>query len=70
MMFVSLKNNKATAIDSNGELIICMHQLLSRIWSDENMPDVSNLSVLCKIHKKENPTICAYYHGTSLLNIA
>ncbi|XP_049306066.1 LINE-1 retrotransposable element ORF2 protein isoform X2 [Bactrocera dorsalis] len=47
-----------------------MHQLLCKIWSDESMPNDWNLSVLCPIHKKGDPTICANYRGISLLNIA
>ncbi|XP_049306103.1 LINE-1 retrotransposable element ORF2 protein isoform X2 [Bactrocera dorsalis] len=47
-----------------------MHQLLSKIWSDESMSNDWNLSVLCPNHKKGDPTICANYRGISLLNIA
>ncbi|XP_054085666.1 LINE-1 retrotransposable element ORF2 protein isoform X1 [Zeugodacus cucurbitae] len=74
-----LKNNKAAGADrlpaelfkyGGEELIRCMHQLLCRIWSEESMPDDWNLSVLCPIHKKGDPTICANYRGISLLNIA
>ncbi|XP_054082672.1 uncharacterized protein LOC105219245 isoform X1 [Zeugodacus cucurbitae] len=74
-----LKNNKAAGADGlpaglfkygGEELIRCLHQLLCRIWSEESMPDDWNLSVLCPIHKKGDPTICANYRGISLLNIA
>ncbi|XP_049304006.1 uncharacterized protein LOC125776321 [Bactrocera dorsalis] len=74
-----LKNNKAAGADGlpaelfkhgGEELIRSMHQLLCRIWSDESMPNDWNLSVLCPIHKKGDPTICANYRGISLLNIA
>ncbi|XP_049315624.1 uncharacterized protein LOC125779109 [Bactrocera dorsalis] len=74
-----LKNNKAAGADGlpaelfkhgGEELIRSMHQLLCKIWSDESMPNDWNLSVLCPIHKKGDPTICANYRGISLLNIA
>ncbi|XP_054089770.1 LINE-1 retrotransposable element ORF2 protein isoform X1 [Zeugodacus cucurbitae] len=74
-----LKNNKAAGADrlpaelfkyGGEELIRCMHQLLCRIWSEESMSGDWNLSVLCPIHKKGDPTICANYRGISLLNIA
>ncbi|XP_054081972.1 uncharacterized protein LOC128919982 [Zeugodacus cucurbitae] len=63
-----LKNNKAAGADKlpaelfkygGEELIRCMHQLLCKIWSEESMPDDWNLSVLCPIHKKGDPTNCA-----------
>ncbi|XP_054084799.1 uncharacterized protein LOC128921370 [Zeugodacus cucurbitae] len=66
------KNNKAAGADrlpaelfkyGGEELIRCMHQLLCRIWSEESMPDDWNLSVLCPIHKKGDPTICANQCG-------
>ena len=74
-----LKNNKAAGADGlpaelfkhgGEELVRCMHQLLCKIWSDESMPADWNLSVLCPIHKKGDPAICANYRGISLLNIA
>ncbi|XP_049318579.1 LINE-1 retrotransposable element ORF2 protein isoform X1 [Bactrocera dorsalis] len=73
-----LKNNKAAGTDglpasysnSGEELIRSMQQLLCKMWSDESMPTDWNLSMLCPIHKKGDPTICANYRGISLLNIA
>ncbi|XP_049316314.1 potassium voltage-gated channel protein Shal isoform X2 [Bactrocera dorsalis] len=74
-----LKNNKVAGADGlpaelfkhgGEELIRSMHQLLCKIWSDESMPNDWNLSVLCPIHKKGDPTICANYRGIILLNIA
>ena len=59
-----LKNNKAAGADclpaelfkaGGNELIRCMHQLISKIWLVESMPDEWNLSVLCPILKKITP---------------
>ena len=74
-----LKNNKAAGADGlpaelfktgGEELTKRMHELLCRIWSEECMPSDWNLSVLCPIHKKGDPTVRANYRGISLLNIA
>ena len=74
-----LKNNKAAGADGLAaelfktggvELIRCMHQLISKIWLAESMPNDWNLSVLCPILKKGDPTICANYRGISLISIA
>ena len=74
-----LKKNKEAGADGlpaelckagGDELIGCMHQLISKIWLAESMPDDWNLSVLCPILKKGDPTICANYRGISLISIA
>lgn len=74
-----LKNNKAPGDDGisaelfktgGQELIKRVHMLLNKIWSDESMPSDWNLSILCSIHKKGDPTICTNYRGISLLNIS
>ena len=74
-----LKNNKAAGADGipaelyktgGQELTRCMHTLLCKIWSEERMPSDWNLSILCPIHKKGDPTIRANYRGISLLNLS
>ena len=79
ILITRLKKNKIAGADGlptelfkyGGEVRIrSMHQLHCKIWSDESMPNDWNLSVLCPIHKKGDPTICANYRGISLLNIA
>ncbi|XP_050745358.1 uncharacterized protein LOC127011601 [Drosophila biarmipes] len=74
-----LKNNKATGADGLPaelfkagveELIRCMHQLLCRIWLEESMSNDWNLSVLCPVLKKGDPTICVNYRGISLITIS
>ena len=47
-----------------------MHQLIFKIWLKESMPSDWNLSALCSVLKKGDPTICANYRGISLLPIA
>ncbi|KAI8121895.1 Craniofacial development protein 2 [Lucilia cuprina] len=74
MAISRLKNNKSAGGDGlpagGEELVRCIHQLLCRIWCEENMPDEWNLSVLCPIHKKGDPTVCTNYRGISLLSNA
>ena len=74
-----LKNNKAAGADGipaelfktgGNELLKTMHELICKIWSEECMPSDWNLSILCPIHKKGDPTICTNYRGISLLNIS
>ncbi|XP_060665548.1 uncharacterized protein LOC132797786 [Drosophila nasuta] len=74
-----LKNNKAAGADGlpaelfkagGEELIRCMHQLFCRIWLEESMPNDWNLSVLCPVLKKGDPTICTNYRGISLIAIS
>jgi len=74
-----LKNNKAAGADglpaelfkaAGDDLVGSIHQLICKIWSKECMPDEWNLSIVCPVHKKGDPLICANYRGISLLNIA
>ena len=74
-----LKNSKAAGADglpaelfkTGGDVLIgSMHQLICKIWLAESMPDDWNLSVLCPVLKKGDPTICTNYRGISLLTIA
>ena len=74
-----LKNNKAAGADGlpaelfkfgGEELITSMHQLLRTVWLNECMPDDWNLSVLCPVLKKGDPSVCSNYRGISLLPIS
>ena len=74
-----LKSNKAAGADglsaelykaAGHELVESMHQLISKIWSEESMPDKWNHSIICPIHKKGDPLNCANYRGISLQNTA
>ena len=66
-----LKNNKAAEPDGllaelfkaeGDELVRSMHQLMYRIWLEESMPSDWNLSALCAVLKKGDPT---YYRFIS-----
>ena len=74
-----LKNNKAPGADGipaelfktgGQELIKRMHRLLSKIWSEESMPSDWNLSILCPIHKKVDPTCLNLVSPQSLFGCA
>ncbi|XP_062141893.1 uncharacterized protein LOC133849871 [Drosophila sulfurigaster albostrigata] len=47
-----------------------MHQLFCKIWLEESMPNDWNLSVLCPVLKKGDPTICTNYRGINLIAIS
>ena len=47
-----------------------MRNCVCKLWLEESMPNDWNLSILCPVLKKGDPTICANYRGISLLPIA
>ncbi|PNF23327.1 hypothetical protein B7P43_G15831, partial [Cryptotermes secundus] len=74
-----LKNNKALGMDlvtaelvkfAGPEYAKHLHQLISKIWITEIIPEEWNLSTVCPIHKKGDVMICSNYRGISLLCIA
>lgn len=74
-----LKNNKAPGVDGipaellkhgGPELTKRMHEIISLIWSKEELPDGWNYAVICPLHKKGDPLVCGNYRGISLLNVA
>jgi len=63
-----LKDNKAPGIDliqaelikkASPDFVEHMHQLIIRIWTTENIPEVWSWSIICPIHKKGDVTICS-----------
>ncbi|XP_070137322.1 uncharacterized protein [Drosophila bipectinata] len=74
-----LKNNKSAGADglaaelfkAAGDILVgCMHQLISKIWLMESMPEDWNLSIICPILKKGDATGRTNYRGISLLPVA
>jgi len=47
-----------------------MHQLITKFWTTETIPEDWNWSIICPIHKKGDMTICSNYRGISLLCVA
>ncbi|XP_060665569.1 uncharacterized protein LOC132797813 [Drosophila nasuta] len=74
-----LKNNKSAGADglpaelfkTAGDMLVgSMHQLISKIWLTESMPEDWNLSMICPILKKGDATVRTNYRGISLLPVA
>src|SRR5262249_16014323 len=74
-----LKNFKAPCTDNlPGELLkhggnaLCMemHELIKRIWNDEQLPVEWWTSIICPLYKKGDKLECANYRGIALLNVA
>ncbi|XP_051864351.1 uncharacterized protein LOC127566365 [Drosophila albomicans] len=74
-----LKNNKSAGADglpaelfkAAGDMLVgSMHQLISKIWLTESMPEDWNLSMICPILKKGDATVRTNYRGISLLPVA
>lgn len=75
----SLKKNKAPGDDSiaaelfkvGGErLVIAVHELITRSWSEETLPNEWKTGVICPIFKKGCKLECQNYRGISLLPYA
>jgi Reverse transcriptase (RNA-dependent DNA polymerase) len=76
---LKLRNFKAPGTDNlpgelfrNGGNALCMemHELIKRIWNDEELPEEWKTSILCPIYKKGDKLECGNYRGIALLNIA
>ncbi|XP_060665791.1 uncharacterized protein LOC132798086 [Drosophila nasuta] len=74
-----LKNKKSAGADglpaelfkAAGDMLVgSMHQLISKIWLTESMPEDWNLSMICPILKKGDATVRTNYRGISLLPVA
>ncbi|XP_020806218.1 uncharacterized protein LOC110182509 [Drosophila serrata] len=74
-----LKNNNSAGADglpaelfkAAGDMLVgSMHQLISKIWLTESMPDDWNHSMICPILKKGDATLRTNYRGISLLPVA
>ena len=76
-----LKNFKAPGTDNiPGELFehggnaLCMememHELVTRIWNDEELPEEWRTGIIFPLYKKGDKLECGNYRGIALLNIA
>lgn len=73
-----LKSNKAPGLSNlsaellragGSALALNLWQLLTRIWTDNNIPTDWSKAIVCPIFKKGDPTEVANYRGISLLEI-
>ncbi|XP_071653719.1 uncharacterized protein [Temnothorax longispinosus] len=71
-----LKNNRAPGADNipaellkygGDSLATAAHQLIGKIWDNEQIPEEWQLSIICPIHKKGDKLLCKNYRGISLL---
>lgn len=73
------KNGKAPGIDGinmelikhgGEEIITQIHQLITKIWREEEIPKDWEIGQVIMIYKKGDPTECKNYRGITLLNTA
>lgn len=51
------------------ELCKSLHNLVLKIWKEENMPEQWSRAVICSIFKKGNKTLCENYRGIPLFEV-
>lgn len=47
-----------------------IHEIIELIWEKEKLPEYSNISLICPIHKKNDRQVCRNYRGIALINTA
>jgi len=52
------------------ETISRIHEIIELIWENERLPTDWNISLICPIHKMNDPQDCRNYRGIALINIA
>jgi len=74
-----LKNHKSPGEDGiqakilkriDEEAISRIHEVIELIWENERLPEIWNTSLICPIHKKNDPQDCKNYRGITLINVA
>lgn len=71
-----LKNNKAPGPDNvpaellkygGSGLVDVLHEMVSKLWKEEDLPDEWMEGAMCPLHKKGDKLICNNYRGITLL---
>ncbi|KAL4103847.1 hypothetical protein QTP88_019182 [Uroleucon formosanum] len=74
-----LKNHKSPGEDGiqaeilkriDEEAISRIHEVIELIWENVRLPKDWNTSLICPIHKKNDPQDCKNYRGIALINVA
>lgn len=52
------------------EILINLHQIITNIWSTEQIEQYWSIEVICPVFKKGDPTKAGNYRGISLLDTA
>lgn len=53
-----------------GKLARCLHELIARIWDNEQLPEEWKLGIICPVYKKGDKLECENFRAITVLNAA